>query len=259
MSAASRTGWNLLMGITVLFMLGPVMLVVLFSFASNQLLGFPLGDLTLDWYRELWVDDEFRRAFWNSLKVAGPVCLISTLVGSAAAFAIARLRGIWPGLATNLLCLPLMLPPLVLAIALLSFYTQVAGIPLGLATVIASQLVVTQPLVVLVVAARMARFDYTLIDSARDLGADAFTIFAKVTFPIVRSAVIGAALMAASISLDDFILTFFTIGTGNTLPTFIWSKIRTTLDPSINAVGTIILLLTMISAALAMWVSRYRG
>lgn len=259
MSAASRTGWHLLLAVTVIFMVTPIVLVVLFSFASNQLLNFPLGGLTLDWYRGLWDDDEFRRAFWNSLKVAGPVCLISTLIGSAAAFAIARLRGIWPGVATQLLCLPLMLPPLVLAIALLSFYTQVAKVPLGLATVIASQLVVTQPLVVLVVAARMARFDYTLIDSARDLGAGPFAIFRKVTFPIVRSAVIGAALMAASISLDDFILTFFTIGTGNTLPTFIWSKIRTTLDPSINAVGSIILLLTMLSAAIAMWVSRYRG
>jgi spermidine/putrescine transport system permease protein len=259
MSAPAKTGWSLLMTVTVIFMVAPVCLVVLFSFASNKLLNFPLGGLTLDWYRALLNEAEFRRAFWNSLQVAIPVCLASTVIGAAAAFALSRLRGVWQVFATNLLCLPMMLPPLVLAIALLFFYTQVVHVPLGLGTVIASQLIVTQPLVVLVVAARMARFDFTLIESARDLGAGPVTIFRKVTFPIVRSAVIGAGLMAAAISLDDFILTFFTIGTGNTLPTFIWSKIRTTLDPSINAIGTIILFMTILSAALAMRISRFRG
>lgn len=256
--SSRKAGWHLLLAGMILFMLGPLLLVVLFSFASNRMLNFPLGTLTFDWYRALFADAEFMRAFRNSLLVAVPVCLISTVVGTAAAFAVVRLRPRLGQAATGLLCLPMMVPPLVLAIALLSFYVRVVDVTLGIGTVVASQLVITQPLVVLVIVARMARFDFTVIDAARDLGAGRFTIFRKVTFPLIRPAVIGAALMAASISLDDFVVTFFTIGSGNTLPTFIWSKIRTTLDPSINAVGTIVLLLTLSSAALALRVSRYR-
>ena len=95
-------------------------------------------------------------------------------------------------------------------------------------------IVITQPFVILIIYARMVNFDYAVLDSARDLGASPWTTFRTVTLPLIQATIIGAALIAIAISLDEFVITFFTIGGGNTLPTFVFGKIRTKLDPSIN-------------------------
>jgi spermidine/putrescine transport system permease protein len=113
--------------------------------------------------------------------------------------------------------------------------------------------------VILIVHARLAGFDHSLVDSARDLGASPIIAFLTVTLPIVRATIIGAALIAMAVSLDDFIVTFFAIGSGNTIPTLVWSMVRTTLDPSINASATILITLTIGATLLALWLSRYRG
>jgi spermidine/putrescine transport system permease protein len=152
-----------------------------------------------------------------------------------------------------------MLPALVIGAALLSFYVRILDVPLSLVTVILSHLVITQPFVILIVHARMATFDYAAVDSARDLGAGPLRAFFTVTLPIVRSTVVGAALIAVAISLDDFIITFFTIGGGNTLPTLVWGMVRTSLDPTINAIATILIALTIGSTLVALRVTRYRG
>ena len=250
--------WRGFAGLTVFFMLTPLVLVVLFSFGENTLTNFPMGGVTVKWYVMLTENDEFWNAFNNSLTVAGVVALASTLVGTLAALAIARLRPriVAPWLIA--LSLPIMMPPLVIGVALLVYYTQWLDVKLGLQTVIISHLVITQPFVILVVYARMASFDYSVIDSARDLGASPWTVFWTVTLPIISTTIIGATLIALAISIDDFIITFFTIGGGNTLPTFVWGKIRTKLDPSINAIGTILITLTICSTVVAIWISRYR-
>ena len=97
------------------------------------------------------------------------------------------------------------------------------------------------------------------MDSARDLGASPLRAFMTVTLPIIRPTIIGAALIALSISLDDFVITFFTIGAGNTLPTLVWGMVRTSLDPTINAIATLLILLSVGSTFLALRVSSYRG
>jgi spermidine/putrescine transport system permease protein len=105
----------------------------------------------------------------------------------------------------------------------------------------------------------MINFDPRVVESARDLGATPLQAFLTVTLPIIRPVVIGAALIAAALSIDDFIITFFTIGTGNTLPTLVWGMIRTGLTPAVNAIGTLILLLTIGSTIIALQLTRYRG
>ena len=120
-------------------------------------------------------------------------------------------------------------------------------------------IVITQPFVILIVYARMATFDYAVQDSARDLGASPWQAFVTVTLPMIRATIVGAALITLAISLDEFVITFFTIGGGNTLPTFVYGKIRTTLDPSINAIATILIALTIGSTMIALRISRYRG
>lgn len=242
----------------IVFMLAPIALVILFSFSSNALINFPLGDITLKWYVELYEWPAFAQALGNSMTIAGTVALISTAIGTMAALALARIPGRYSGGATLALCCPIMFPGLVIGIVLLSFYVSI-GLELSLLTVILSHLVVTQPYVILVVYARMATFDYAVIESARDLGATPVQAFLTVTLPIIRTALIGGALLATAYSVDDFIVTFFTIGGGNTLPTLVWGMIRTTLDPRVNAIATILIVVTVTSTVIALKLSRYRG
>ena len=245
-------------GLLMAFMIAPIALVVLFSFSSNPLISFPIGDLTFDWYRKLFATKAFQDALSNSLIIAGSVALTSAVVGTSAAIGIARMPPRAMAASLALVCLPIMFPGLMTGIVLLSFYVSI-GMKLSLLTVILSHLVVTQPFVILVVYARMSTFDFTMLDSARDLGATPFAAFRTVTFPVISSAVIGATLLAAAYSIDDFVVTFFTIGSGNTLPTLVWGMIRTTLDPRVNAIATILILVTIASTVLAIRLSRYRG
>jgi spermidine/putrescine transport system permease protein len=118
---------------------------------------------------------------------------------------------------------------------------------------------VVQPFVIVILYARLQTFDWSIVDSARDLGASPSYAFFTITLPIIRPTIVGAGLIALAISLDDFVITFFTIGSGNTLPTMVWGLVRTSLDPTINALATLLIAFSIGSAALALRFSRYRG
>ena len=251
--------WIALALLIAAFLLFPLVLVVLFSFNQSALATLPLTGFTFDWYRRLFADASFWPALSNSVIVGVAVCLASLVTGTTAALALARLE---PGRATrilHLLSLPMMLPALVLAIALLSFFVRALGARLGLTTVILGQLALVQPFVIAIIYARLQTFDWAMVDSARDLGATPLRAFFTVTLPVIRQTVVGAALIALAVSLDDFVITFFTIGTGNTLPTLVWGYVRTTLDPTINAMATLLIVSSIGSTVLALWLSRYRG
>ena len=119
---------------------------------------------------------------------------------------------------------------------------------------------IVQPFVIAILYARLATFDWALVESARDLGASPLTAFLTVTLPIIQPTIVGAALIALSLSLDDFVITFFTIGSGNTLPTLVWGLVRTSLDPTINAIATLLIALTDGHDGAGRFIfSRYRG
>ncbi len=251
--------WRFILAAFLLFMLGPIMLVVVFSFGSNALIGFPMGGLTLDWYWKLAADTGFHSAFWTSLIVALATAVLATVTGTLAALGLMKVT---PNAARGVLAalsLPVLLPPLVVAIAIVVLFVRGLGLGLGVPVVVLGHILVAQPFVILIVMARLSRFDQSTVDAARDLGASQLTAFRLVTLPQIASALIGAALVSAAISLDDFIIASFTIGGGNTLSTFVWGKMRTTLDPSINAIATILLVLTVGLSAIALRVSKYKG
>ena len=258
MSGRFDIGWRLTGGLFVFFLLAPLVLVVLFAFTDRSLANFPIENLSLRWWQRMFEHRQFVPALRNSLIVGGAVGLVSAAIGTMAAMGLARLPPRRAGLGIAILSLPLMLPPLVLAVALLTFYVSV-GLRLSLLTVILSHLLFTQPFVVLVVYARMLGFDERVVESARDLGASPLRAFVTVTLPIIQPTVIGAALIAVALSIDDFVITFFTIGSGNTLPTFVWGMIRTALTPTVNAIGTLLILVTVGSTLAALWLTRYRG
>lgn len=257
-SRFAQAVWVLFGVAAVTFMLSPLVLLVLFSFGQNSLASFPMHGLTLDWYGRLFANADFRVALKNSAVISVSVGMVSVIVGNLAAFAIARLRRRHAGPLLAVATLPLMMPPLVLALALLSAYSAL-GLSLGPSTVVPGQVVFIQPFVILVVYARMADFDETLLDSARDLGASPSQAFFTVTLPIIRPTVIGAALIAMALSLDEFIITYYTIGGGLTLPTLIWGMLRRSVDPSINALATLILCATVGATMLAIRATRYRS
>jgi len=232
---------------------------VVFSFGANALIGFPMGGFTLDWYWKLAGDTGFHSAFWTSLTVALAASVLATVAGTLAALGLMKVT---PNAARGILAalsLPVLLPPLVVAIAIVVLFVRGLGIGLGIPVVVLGHILVAQPFVILIVMARLSRFDESTVDAARDLGASRLEAFRLVTLPQIASALIGAALVSAAISLDDFIIASFTIGGGNTLSTFVWGKMRTTLDPSINAIATILLVLTVGLSAIALRVSKYKG
>jgi len=251
--------WIAFLTLSLIFMLGPIALVVLFSFGSNALIGFPMGAPTLGWYAGLLGDSSFHDALVNSLVVAFAAAILSSMTGTLAAFALLRMAPRLSRAILSLISVPVLLPPLVVAIAIVVLFVRGIGLGLGLPVVIFAHVLITQPFVILILMARLASFDRSAVEAARDLGASQWQAFRYVTLPQIGPSLVGAALVAAAISLDDFIIASFTIGGGNTVSTFVWGKLRTTLDPSTNAIATILLVLTLGTSAIALRLTRYRA
>ena len=258
MTDARTLTWRIIAALTVVFMLSPLVLLVLFAFSDKSLLTFPITGLTTDWFVKVYENPKFWIAFEKSMIVTGTVGLVSTVIGTMAAAALSRMPERSATVLMSSLTLPVMLPPLVLAIALSNYYSML-GLKFGLPTVIAGHLVFTQPFVILIVHARMAAFDHSTVDSARDLGASPLKAFFTVTLPIVRPTIIGSALVAMALSIDDFVLTFFTIGGGSTLPVYMWGLMRKGVNPQINVAAIVLITMTIGASLIAFRASRYRG
>jgi spermidine/putrescine transport system permease protein len=258
-SLTARLLWGAFVLAVIGFLVLPLFLVILFSFNESALTSLPLTGLTFAWYERLFANESFLPALQNSLITAGAVAVLGVASGTLAALALARLPGRRANALISLLAAPMMLPALVIGLGLLSFFVRFLDLPLGLHAVVLGHWVIVQPFVIAIVYARLAEFDWSLVESARDLGASAFTAFRTVTLPIIRPTIVGAALIALSVSLDDFVIAFFTIGSGNTLPTMVWGMVRTSLDPTINAIASLLIALSIGSTALALRLSSYRG
>jgi len=258
MHRLSQSLWAVFTALIVVYLTLPLILVVLFSFNRSALTSFPLTGLTLAWYERLIANDSFWPALRASFIVGFMVAASSVVIGTLAAIGLARMRQRWAHVMMTSLMAPMTLPALIIGVALLSYFVRFLDVPLGLPTVILSHLVIVVPFVVAIVYSRLATFDWSLVESARDLGASPVKAFFTVTLPIIHPTILGAALIALALSLDDFVVTFFTIGSGNTLPTMVWGMVRTSLDPSINAIATLLILLSIGSTAMALAISRYR-
>jgi spermidine/putrescine transport system permease protein len=258
LSIGARCAWPVFIALMLAYLTAPLALVILFSFNRSALTSFPVTGLTLDWYRRLAVNESFWPALQNSLIVGAAVAAVAVTVGLLAALALARMTEGKAQALLDVLSAPMMLPALIIGIALLSFFVRTIALPLGLGTVILGQLVVIAPFVIAILFARLSSFDWSLVESARDLGATPVQAFRTITLPLIRPSLVGSALIALSLSLDDFVITFFTIGSGNTLPTLVWGLVRTTLDPTINAIATLLLALSIGSTILALKVIDYR-
>lgn len=223
-----------------LFLYVPILAVVAFSFNSGEQTAVWQG-FTFEWYAALFEDADLWRACRNSLMVAGAATLIATVIGTTTALAIERYRFRFRAALVRCLYLPIIIPDIVLAIALLSFYVQ-TRIPLGLTSLIIAHGVFNIAYVTIVVRARLQGYDNSVEDAALDLGATEWQTFWRITLPLIAPGIIGGALLAFTLSIDDFVITFFTAGVGwTTLSVHIYSLLKFGITPKINAISTMLL------------------
>ena len=223
-----------------LFLYVPILAVVAFSFNSGEQTAVWQG-FTFEWYAALFEDADLWRACRNSLMVAGVATFIATVIGTATALAIERYRFRFRAALVRCLYLPIIIPDIVLAIALLSFYVQ-TRIPLGLTSLIIAHGVFNIAYVTIVVRARLQGYDNSVEDAALDLGATEWQTFWRITLPLIAPGIIGGALLAFTLSIDDFVITFFTAGVGwTTLSVHIYSLLKFGITPKINAISTMLL------------------
>ena len=216
----------------------PIILLMIFSF-NTQKLNVRWEGFTLHWYEVLFQDSHVMLATRNTLIIAFISTMVATVIGTMAALALQRYR--FPGYtaAETMLYIPVVIPEVVMGIALLVFFVQVR-LTLGLTTIILSHIAFNIPFVTLVVRARLHGFDKSIDEAAMDLGANEMTTFWRVTLPTIMPGVLSGAMLAFTLSLDDYVITYFTAGPGSTtLPLRIFSMVRFAVTPEVNALSTL--------------------
>ena len=222
------------------FLFAPIALVVLFSFNKTAALTFPFHGFSLRWYRAVLNSPLYRDAIVASLRVAVITVVVVVVVGTLAGIGVTRYDFRGRGIVRLFLLFPGALPGLFVGIALLSFFVQ-TKVTLSLWTVTVGHFVYVLPYFFLVVTSRLQRFDYVLEEAARDLGAGPWATLRRVTLPLIAPSLIAGALVVFSLSWDEVFITFFTIGAQNTLPLVIYSTVKQSVDPSVNAISTLLL------------------
>ncbi|WP_448579801.1 ABC transporter permease [Thermaurantiacus sp.] len=255
---ARRWPMRLILLGTGLFLYVPLLILIVFSFNDSRRTTVWRG-FTLDWYQKLFGNTDLLLALANSLMIALVSTLISLVVGTLAALALWRFR--FPGnmLLGSLFTLPIVVPEICLGVAFLIFFAEVvpwpAGLPwpLNLGAIIIAHVSFSFPFVAVVVRARLASFNRDQEEAARDLGASPWRALFDVVVPHLKPSLIAGALLAFTLSLDDFVITFFTAGPDTvTFPVKVYAMVRFSVTPEVNAVSTLLLAITVLLTFVAL-------
>lgn len=241
--------------IVFLFLYLPLFVVVLYSFSSTKVNAWPIKGFTLDWYRELLHDSAIHSSVRLSILVGLIAASVAIVLGTLAAFALDRYD--FPGKPAIrfFVVLPIVLPGIVTGVAMLSFFTLL-GWPLSRWTIIIGHATFCITLILNNVVARLGQIPRSLTEASADLGAKPSNTFWRVTFPLVRPAIIAGGILAFTLSFDEVVVTFFLTGRDKTLPLLIWGKLRQGISPEINAVATVIVFVSLAGVLLSNRVSR---
>ncbi|HWI60602.1 MAG TPA: ABC transporter permease [Symbiobacteriaceae bacterium] len=236
------------------FLYLPIAVLIVFSFNTSRA-NVTWQGFTLRWYGDLLQNRAVAEAAWNSLQIAAVSTVVSTVLGTMAAFAVHRLRFRGRRLLEGGLYIPIVLPEIIMGISLLSLFAA-AGVELGFGTIIISHITFSIPFVFVVVRARLHDMSTLFERAAMDLGADEWLTFWRVTLPLVSPGILAGALLAFTLSIDDLIITFF-VGEGvTTLPLLIDRQIRVGVGPEMNALSTVFLLVTLLMITTSEWLRR---
>jgi len=245
----------------------PLLTVIFLSFNSNPINMMVWDGFTFDWYKSIFgystkLDEDaiylestdlLLSSLKNSLIVSTTTTTISTFIGTMTALALARFRFKLKSFYRALIFLPMLIPDIVLGIALLIFFVTI-GIKLSLLSIIIGHCTFLSSYVFIVVSARLAGMNETLEEASFDLGANRLTTFRKITLPLISPGIIGGALLAFIISLDDLVITYFISGVGSTtLPVFIYGIMRRGIKPEINAIATLMIVVSLLIAGAGLY------
>ena len=246
-----RIALRIWVGIVLAFLFIPIVLIVLYAFNQSNIESWPISHFTLHWFSLAWHDPEVRAAFLLSVRVGLFATALALLLGSAVAYALYKFRFFGREAISFLLVLPLALPGIITGIALNSFFAF-TGVQLGTLTIIVGHTTFCIVLVYNNLIARLRRTPRTLGEASMDLGARGWQTQLYVMFPQIATALVAGGLLAFALSFDEVIVTVFTAGANFTLPLWIFGQLRLGQQlPEVNAVVTIVLLLTVIPVLLA--------
>ncbi len=238
-----------------LFLYLPIIVLMVYSFNENRVVGVWSGFSTR-WYAELWQDRAMGSALRVSLWVAVWSTVISTILGTLAALALERYRFFGKLTYDAVLYLPVIIPDIVMALSTLLFFV-IAAVPLSRTTILIAHVAFNISFVAIVVRARLADMDKTLEEAAADLGANEWTTFRRVTLPLLMPGIVAGALLAFTLSLDDFVITFFVAGPGSTtLPVRVYSMIKFGVTPEVNAISTLMFIGSTLLVVLSLVLQR---
>jgi spermidine/putrescine transport system permease protein len=252
MTASTRIFMSVIYWAFVVYLFVPLALMVVMGFKDSNFIGFPIESWTLSWYSSVMQDREVLNVFVYSMTIAISCTLLSLVIGTWVACFLGPYK--FPGklIVFAVTCLPAVIPGIISAISL-RIYARFLDIEPGMWAVILGHTVHNVPFVALVVMARLATLPKSQIEAARDLGADSLVAFFRITLPYLKPALIGAGIFCMLLSFDDFVRAFFLGGYQPTLPVLIFAKLRSGMSPEINAISTVVLIMT---AILGLWAER---
>jgi spermidine/putrescine transport system permease protein len=246
---------------TFLFLYAPIVILILFSFNDSKR-NIVWRGFTLKYYHQAWHNASLLEAFVNSLTIALISTLVSTVIGALLALALWRFR--FPGKPAleGAMALPIVIPEICMGVALMAFFIGTGWRtdlpwPLNLAPIVIGHIAFSFPFVAIVVRARMAGFDRALEEASKDLGAGEWQTFCNITLPYMQPGLIAGGLLAMTLSLDDFVITFFTSGPETlTFPVKVYSMVRFGATPVVNAASTVLIVVTVLLTVIAMRLQR---
>lgn len=231
--------------LVLIFMYLPIGVLIVNSFNESRFGGEWAG-FSLKWYERLFQDRSIWSAIRNTLIIGVAATVVSTVFGTLSAFALYRFKGVLQKLHYGLVYSPLVIPDILMGMSLFLLFIAISA-PMGLITVFIAHTTFCISYVAMVVLARLETFEYSVVEAAQDLGASNWTIIWKVVFPLLAPGIISGALLAFTISIDDYIITSFVAGPGaTTLPLKVYGMIKFGSTPVINALSTLLLTLTFI-------------
>ncbi len=258
---AGRTWMRAFFGMVFILLYAPVVLMMAFSFNDSKR-NIVWRGFTTKYYEKAWNNDGLIEAFINSLTIAAINTIVATILGAMVALLLWRFRFPFKSAYEGFMALPIVIPEICMGVAMLAFFSRIGwptGMPwpLNLSAITIAHIAFSFPFVAIVVRARMAGFNRELEEASRDLGASEWQTFWHVIFPYMRPGLVAGALLAFTLSLDDFVITFFTSGPETvTFPVKVYSMVRFSVTPEVNAASTVLVVITLIVAALMLRVQR---
>lgn len=241
---------------TLVFFYLPIAFLVMNSFNHSRYAS-KWGGFSTRWYERLFERTDILAALGNSVKIATAASILSMILGTSAAFALHRYKSKLQDAHRLLVTVPLVLPDILMGMSLLLLFVS-AGMSLSLVTITIAHVTFCLSYVALVVQARLQDFDFNAVEAARDLGATKFQAFTKVTLPLLAPGILAGGLLAFTLSIDDYVITYFVKGPGSdTLPTLVYSMIKKSKDlPVINALSSLMLIVTFAVVAVSQHLTR---